>query len=70
MYGSSCGSASRGTIKLNSFSYSVPIKLNVSIRNVLVRAKRIYLVWKGSRQGLSGVCMAGGWLGTRRLLLG
>lgn len=46
IYRSSWISAAQETIKVNSFSYSVPIKLNVSIHNVLVRAKRIYLLWK------------------------
>lgn len=67
MYGSSWVSTSQETIELNSFSYSVPIKLNVSIHNVLARAKRIYLLW---RKELVPGCTGGGWLGTSRLLLG
>lgn len=67
MYGSSWVSTSQETIELNSFSYSVPIKLNVSIHNVLARAKRIYLLW---RKELVAGCTGGGWLGTSRLLLG
>lgn len=55
-YGSSWISASQETLKLNSFGYSVPIKLNVSIHNVLVRAKCICLLWKGSGKGFFLVC--------------
>lgn len=63
IYGSGWVSASQETIKLNSFSYSVPIKLNVSIHNVLVQAKHIDLLWKGSRKGQSATCMRAGMAG-------
>ena len=63
IYGSGWISASQETIKLNSFNYSVPIKLNVSIHNVVVQAKRIDLLWKVSRRGLSAVRTGGGMAG-------
>lgn len=53
IYGSGWVSASQEAVELNSFSYSVPIKLNVSIHNVLVQAKLIDPLWKVSRKGLS-----------------
>lgn len=63
IYGSGWISASQETIKLNSFSYSVPIKLNVSIHNVLVQAKHIDLLWKVSRKGHSAMRMRAGMAG-------
>lgn len=52
IHGSQWKLASPETIRLNSSSYSIPIKLNVSIHNVLVQAKHIYLPQKIHRKAL------------------